>query len=117
MNTSERAAAYGARETNGLADKGERDAMLRAQGGPIVAWNSPELARVTRLRLLSDPGYPEWDVSYCVGEMKDGTPCRVDVPFRSLPRRGMVRAIIDHAKRDGVYAKRLGILDNISTLV
>ena len=36
----------------------------------LVYWTEPGL-RVVRLRLLSDPGYPEWDVSYCHGYVGD----------------------------------------------
>jgi hypothetical protein len=79
-------------------------------------WDDSRLARITRLRLLSDPGFPVWDVSYCYGETKDGHPCRVILPFDQLPKRNRARAIIEHAQRDGVYAKGLGIFDSISTL-
>ena len=41
----------------------------------------------------------------------------VELPFLHLPRRGFRRHIVMHAKKDGVFAKGLGILDNISTLV
>ena len=71
---------------------------------------------VCRLRLLSDPGFPVWDVSYCHGTL-NGEPVNVGLPFNQLPKRGMRRAIVQHAKRDGVYAHGLGILMNISTLI
>lgn len=77
-------------------------------------WNTPGL-RVTRLRLLSDPGYPYWDVSYCHGTL-NGKHVEVSLPFSDLPKRGMTRAIVAHAKRDGVYAKGTGILDAVSLL-
>jgi hypothetical protein len=80
------------------------------------SWDTPGL-KITRLRLLSDPGFPMWDVSYCLGEV-DGRHVRVILPFDQLPKKGMKSAIIKHAKRDKVYAKALGILDeaNISKL-
>lgn len=85
-----------------------------------VDWREKGL-RVTRLRLLSDPGYPFWDVSYCYGEIRhaDGSvePVRVNLGFRELPRRRWKTAIVDAAKRDGVHAKRLGIFDAISSLI
>ena len=81
-----------------------------------IHWNDERLARITILRLLSDPGFPFWDVSYCHGETKDGKPCPVILPFDQLPKRGRARAIVEEAKRDGVYAKGLGIIDAISTL-
>jgi len=112
---------YGAKETNGL-EAGEQTAWLDAiqeGGNQTVYWSDPQLKKVTRLRLLSDPGFPFWDVSYCYGELKDGSACRVSLPFHQLPKGkgGINRAIIDAAKRDGVYAKGLGIFEVISTLI
>lgn len=106
-------------ETNGLTDGQAYHAVDRSLN---VYWHDPRLGRITRLRLLSDPGFPWWDVSYCHGELKDGTPCTVTLPFDQLPKTkhgqgGIQRAIIEHAKKDGVYAKGLGIFDAISTLI
>lgn len=82
-----------------------------------VYWNDPQLARITRLRLLSDPGHPVWDVSYCHGKLKDGTACTVELPFDVVPKGKVSAYIVQEAKKDGVYAKRLGILSAISTLI
>ena len=110
---------YGAKETNGL-EAGEQEAWLdaiREGGSQKVYWSDPDLKKITRLRLLSDPGFPFWDVSYCYGELKDGTAVRVSLPFHQL-RKGRVNAdIIEAAKADGVYAKGLGIFEVISTLL
>jgi len=81
-----------------------------------VDWTDKRLAKITRLRLLSDPGFPLWDVSYCYGQLHDGTNVKVDLPFHQLPKRDMKAWIIKYAKKDGVYAKGLGIFDNISRL-
>lgn len=107
---------HGTRETGGLVDGPayHKDFATRSAGS--VQWTDPRLARVTRLRLVSDPGFPFWDVSYCHGILHDGRPCRVDLPFNQLPRKGLRRAIVEHARRDKVYAIGLGIFDNISTL-
>ncbi len=80
-----------------------------------VDWDHPGL-KVTRLRLLSDPGIPFWDVSYCDGQL-DGYHVKVGLPFSQLPKRQFLKAIVEYAKRDGVYAKGIGILDAISTLI
>ena len=99
---------YGTRETNprpaGMVTPSRR-----------VDWTEPGLY-VTRLRLISDPGHPEWDGSSCFGEIA-GEPVRVRLPFGSLPKRGVAKTIVEFARRDKVYAKGLGILDNISTLI
>jgi hypothetical protein len=68
-----------------------------------------------RLRLLTDPGYPYLDVSYCHGRLPSGQPVRVQVPFRDLPRKWKW-ALVEHAKRDGIHAKSMGLLDNVSIL-
>lgn len=81
-----------------------------------VDWADPRLHRITRLRLLTDPGFPAWDVSYCHGILKDGTEVTVLLPFSQLPRRNRNGAILAHAKRDGVYAKGIGVFDALSEL-
>lgn len=105
---------YGANETagleNGLAYH-QTDRSVR------VDWSDKRLARIMRLRLLSDPGYPAWDVSYCHGVLTDGTECTVQLPFDQVPKGKVSAFIVAHAKRDGVYAKRLRILESISTLI
>lgn len=82
-----------------------------------VDWTDERLKKITRLRLLSDPGFPMWDVSYCMGELHDGTKVWVHLPFDQLPRKNTTAAIIKYAKRDGIYAKGLGILSGISTVI
>ena len=81
-----------------------------------VDWTDPRLEEITRLRLLSDPGFPAWDVSYCHGRLKDGTEVRVSLPLNSLPTFRFKAAIVNHATEDGVYAKGLRIFAAISTL-
>lgn len=99
-------------EVNGLVDGLSYHEARR--GAKTVPWTAKGL-KVTRFRLLSDPGFPMWDVSYCHGEL-NGKPVDVSLPFFQLPKYGWKKAIVEHAKRDGVFAKGLGILDNISSL-
>lgn len=99
-------------ETNPIPD-GFHDEFTR-KAERKVYWTADNL-EIVRLRLLSDPFYGAWDVSYCYGRI-DGEPVEVSLPFQLLPKRGFRRAIVEYAKRDGIHAKRLGILDNISTL-
>lgn len=105
--------SYGVHETSPLPD-GYHDEITRKMKRSVY-WNEPGL-KVIRLRLLSDPGFPMWDVSYCHGLLGD-EPVRVRLPFDQLPKHGMQRHLVEHAKADHVYAKGLGILENISTLV
>ena len=103
-------------ETNGLQNGNDyHDAHFSNHAG-YVDWTDKDLAKITRLRLLTDSGFPMWDVSYCHGVLKDGRTCEVQLPFSQLPKRGMAKAIVEYAKQDGVYAKRLGIFDSISKL-
>lgn len=88
-----------------------------------VDLDDPRLSRITRLRLISDPGFPMWDVSYCHGELRDGTPVRVLLGESQFLRgRGapsLTSQLVALAKSQGVYAKGLGLTDPgvISTLV
>jgi hypothetical protein len=89
-----------------------------------VDWTEPGL-KILRLRLLSDPGFPMWDVSYCHGVL-DGEPVSVQLPFSQLKKKAahygrgydksIMTQIVDYAKADGIFAKNLGIFDAISTL-
>lgn len=106
---------YGTTETNGLANARKYHEAREPHGGNVY-WNDPQLSRITRLRLLSDPGFPVWDVSYCHGILEDGTHVDVDLPFDQLPKRRVRAAICHYAVKDKVFAKGLGIYDAISTL-
>ena len=104
---------YGAVEQAGLMP-GEQQRLLdeiRDGGDQQVYWSDPRLARIVRMRFLTDPSFPMLDHSYIYGRLTDGTLVRVDVPFYQLPKRGWKGALIDFAKRDKVYLKRLGVFD------
>jgi hypothetical protein len=109
-------------ETNNLVEQfgsynayGEQ--VARAIKGQPVCWTDPRLKEIVRLRLLSDPSFPAWDVSYCHGQLDDGSYVDVDLPFSQLPKGRKINAqIVMWAKKDKVYAKGLGIFDAISCL-
>lgn len=109
----DRSLAYGAYATNPLD---ARNVAIRENARTTVTLDHPDLVEVTRLRLLTDPGCPFWDVSYCYGSLRDGTPVRVDIGVYQLPRFGYKRELVKLAKASGKYAIGLGLLDNISTL-
>lgn len=84
-----------------------------------VDWGRPGL-KITRLRLISDRGFPYWDVSYCHGKL-DGKDVRVSLPFSQIPKRdtpagkryGFGKSfIVNEGIRDGVYVKATGILND-----
>ena len=104
-------------EQNGLVDALSYHDARENQGNiETVYWNTKGL-KVTRFRMLSDRGFPMWDISYCHGIL-NGQHVDVELPFHQLPKRAWKKTIIDYAKRDKVYAKGLGILDPlvVSTL-
>jgi hypothetical protein len=77
-----------------------------------VTLGDPRLERIVRLRLLTDPGYPYFDISYCYGKLKDGRYVRIANTPQHLRRRALKTDLIAWAKSEGVYAKGLGLLDD-----
>lgn len=102
---------YGAVETNGIEDHAAYFAVKRDEE---VMLADPRLERITRLRLLTDPGFPLWDLSYCHGVLKDGTPVRVQLPEWQFRKRDLRAHLLEMCKAAGVYGKGLGIFDAIS---
>lgn len=107
-----RAASYGAQQTNPLSAEhiAAREAIDYSK--PRTRLGNRELVKVTRLRLVSDPGFPLWDVSYCYGELADGTPVEVDLGACQLSKRNLKGQLLKLAKEAGRYAKGLGLLDD-----
>lgn len=103
---------YGASETFPLENGAEY--YKSVDRSVIYTLADKEVVKITRLRLLSDPGYPYWDVSYCHGQLADGTIVPVLLDDGMLPKNGLSRALVEMAKRAGRYAKGIGLLDNIS---
>ena len=95
---------------NGIAYHDERHSQ--AGGVDKVCWTTKGL-EITRLRLLSDPGFPVWDVSYCHGIL-DGKHVNVELPFSQLPKYGMKSYLYKEAQKTGVFIK--GLFNSISTL-
>jgi hypothetical protein len=106
---------YGVYETNGITEEGHkfREEIDRSRN---IWIDDPELARIERLRLISDPGFPVWDLSYCWGVLKDGTKVTVKLTRSQFGKRTLKAELIEMCKELGVYAKGLGLLEecNIS---
>lgn len=100
---------YGAIESNPLTDEHVR---VRESASETVDLADPRLARITRLRLVTDPGFPLWDLSYCYGRLADGTDVRVRLPWHQFSRRNLKGDLIAMCKEAGVFAKGLGLLDD-----
>lgn len=104
-------------ETNGLVNgmAYHNDRYSQEGGIATVDWTTPGL-EITRLRFLSDPGFPDWDVSYCNGIL-NGRHVDVRLPFSQLPkfgRGGLKAALYAEAKATGQFIK--GLFSSISTL-
>ena len=104
-------------EFNGLVNGIEYHNMRHSQedGVETVDWTTDGLV-ITRLRLLSDPGFPAWDVSYCHG-LLNGRHVDVRLPFSQLPKYGkggMKAALYAEAKKTGKFIK--GLFSSFSTL-
>ncbi len=112
-----RSIEYGVQETNPL-DYDLRREIDAAGRLDRVDWTDPNLAQIVRFRLLTDRGFPFWDVSYCIGRLGDGTLVDVDLPFSQLRkgRGGWKRHLVEWAAEDGIHAKRLGFFDAASTM-
>ena len=95
---------------NGIAYHNERHSQN--DGVETVSWTTPGL-EITRLRLLSDPGFPAWDVSYCYGRL-NGRHVDVELPFSQLPKYNMKSWLYKEAQKTGVFIK--GLFSSISTL-
>lgn len=108
---------HGVSETNPITEDGHKLREEVYEDYIVVEWTDPQLAKIERLRLLSDPGYPMWDVHYCYGRLKSGQAVKVDLPFDQLRKDRKISAqIVEYAIKDKVYAKGLGIFGAISTL-
>lgn len=107
MASADRAASYGAQETNPLW-------MSEATHEDITEWNvalgDPRVKRVVRLRLLTEPGYPYYDISYCYAQLKTGEYVRLQSPMH-LRRSKIKGDLIAWAREEKVNAKALGLLD------
>ena len=88
-------------------------------------WRSKNLLRWTRIRLLSDPGYTGWDISYIYAQLTDGSVVRCsyfDLPGLNgdfvlpKPLRLWKAAAIVEAESAGIYLTGTGLWDALSTL-
>lgn len=77
-----------------------------------VSLGDPRLASITRLRLLTERGYPYMDISYCYGVLKDGSPVQVQITCGPLSRRTPKASLIEWARQEQAFAKGLGLLDD-----
>lgn len=93
-----------ATETSSIEDFGElRAAEYRS--APLAPLSDKERVRhLVRVRLLTSPGCPVWDISYVWATGREG-PVRVVMPDWQLPREGMMRALVKMFESQKRYAK------------
>jgi hypothetical protein len=102
---------YGVQESNTLTT--EHVAFRERLAHGEVDFTDRRLAKIVRLRLLGEYGFPYYDLSYCYGELADGTAVRVRMPFYQIPRKtGVKRFLISMCQESGVYGKGLGLFDD-----
>ena len=113
---------YRVREANNIAGADyDHTAVDYSVGNVPLA--DPDLVRIDRIRLLTDPGLPFYDLSYCWGTLRDGRHVRVDLGRYQFARRPRGTAqkgshaslrgqLVQCAKDAGRHAKQLGMLDD-----
>lgn len=86
-----------------------------AESTETLSWADDRLERITRIRLVSDPGLPYWFVNYAIGVDGDGEQVGIDLPFDRVPKAGWKGHIIGHARKDSVYLAELcgGDIDHV----
>ncbi|WP_144120702.1 hypothetical protein [Catellatospora sichuanensis] len=109
------ATRYGIQQTNPITDEVVRIRESIDHGKPVWLANR-DLVKITRLRLISDRGLAWWDVSYCYGQMRDGTHVRVILPYGQFRKANLSRQLVDMCKAAGKYGKALDIFNAVSTL-
>lgn len=108
---------YGATETNGLVNGTEYHASVDYTQAYSLADVQAEGGRISRVRLLTEWHGPSTgrvaDVSYIHAELPGGkiVPVRVSGECFLIPMNKIKAEFIAWAKREGVYAKGIGLLD------
>lgn len=98
-----------ANETSSISDFGESLAE-QYRSAPLVPLSDKRVHHIDRLRLLTSPGCPVWDVSYVWGS-GGGQKFRVQLPVEQFPRKGLNWAIAQAFKSAGRFGKGMGALD------
>jgi hypothetical protein len=100
-------------ETNPISAMYHQNVTDQIDG--FAEWSEPGL-KILRLRLISDPGFPTWDVSYCHGQLKTGQHVQVLLPFDRLWKKDKINGqLLDWARQEQLYLKDTGIFSAVST--
>lgn len=105
-------------ETNNLADlygDGPAPQDLVTDQMPVDLADR-ELVKIVRLRLIGWTWeYPQWDLSYCIGRMADGTYRRVDLGRDSFGTKYRSQ-LVECAKAAGRHGVSMGLLDEATVI-
>lgn len=102
---------YGADETNGLVDGSAYHRSVDYSRTLSLREVSDLGGKITRVRLLTEGN--RCDVSYIHASLPDGTIVNVYNGIDNLtPRRMLKASMIAWAKREGVYAKGIDLLND-----
>lgn len=115
QNSDRIARDYGVNESNPLWMSSVTHEDVDYSEGDVPL-SDKRIVSIDRIRLLTDPGCPFFDVSYVYGTLSDGRHVRVDLGAHQLQRRNLNGQLIELAKAAGRFAKGLGMLDNVSIL-
>lgn len=105
---------YGATESNGLVNGAEYHAQVDYSRFFSLAEVAEAKGHITRVRILTErtPNGTLCDVSYIHANLPSGEIVNVQNGLDNLtPLRTLKAAMINWAKREGVFAKGLGLLD------
>ena len=98
-------------ETNGLSNAEAYHNRMHTSVDMTLRQLADARGHITRLRILSDRGSRYADISYCHGELPDGTPVRVYNVPSGLNYYRLKNGLLEWAKGEGVFAKGVGLLD------
>lgn len=114
--TSDRIARqYGVSEDNPIDLAAYNHESVDYMEGDIPL-SDKRLVRIDRIRLLTEPGYPAYDVSYVYGTLRDGRHVRVDLGTYRIAKgakggKSLKAHLVDLAKAAGRHAHGLHMLD------
>lgn len=106
--------SYGINETNALTDG--QAYHSGTDYSVVYELSDREVVKIDRLRLLSEPGYPYWDISYCVGVLANGTRVPVQLDVTQLGKRTWKTELVNVFRKAGRYAVGMGVFESVSTL-
>lgn len=109
------ATEYNPNETNGLTNGAEYHDSVDYSEQYTLGMVKDAGGHISRVRLLTEwrPGGRVADVSYIHATLADGrtVPVQVGGELYLIPMNQIKKNFIDWAKREGVYAKGIGLLD------